>query len=37
MERTEAEYRRLFGRYGFRLNRVIRAATDIWLVEDVAA
>jgi hypothetical protein len=35
MERTEAEYRRLFAAHGFRLTRVVPTATDISVVEGV--
>ena len=33
LERTEAEYRRLFADHGFRLTRVVPTATDIAVVE----
>jgi hypothetical protein len=35
LERTEAEYRRLFADHGFRLNRVVPTAGDISVVEGV--
>jgi hypothetical protein len=37
LERTEAEYRRLFAAHGFRLTRVVPTATDISVVEGVPA
>ena len=37
LERTEAEYRRLFANHGFRLTRVVPTATDISVVEGVPA
>jgi O-methyltransferase domain len=37
LERTEAEYRRLFAAHGFRLTRVVPTAGDISMVEGVPA
>jgi hypothetical protein len=37
LERTEAEYRRLFAAHGFRLTRVVPTAGDISVVEGVPA
>jgi hypothetical protein len=37
LERTEAEYRRLFAAHGFRLTRVVPTAADVSVVEGVAA
>jgi hypothetical protein len=37
LERTEAEYRRLFAGHGFRLTRVVPTAGDISVVEGVLA
>jgi hypothetical protein len=37
LERTEAEYRRLFADHGFRLTRVVPTAGDISVVEGVPA
>jgi hypothetical protein len=37
LERTEAEYRRLFAAHGFRLTRVAPAAGDVSVVEGVPA
>ena len=37
LERTEAEYRRLFAAHGFRLNRVVPTATEISVIEGVPA
>jgi hypothetical protein len=37
VERTEAEYRRLFAAHGFRLTRVVPAAGDVSVVEGRAA
>jgi hypothetical protein len=37
LERTEAEYRRLFAAYGFRLTRVVPTAGDISVIEGVPA
>ena len=37
LERTEAEYRRLFAAHGFRLTRVVPTAGDASVVEGVPA
>jgi hypothetical protein len=37
LERTEAEYRRLFAAHGFRLTRVVPTASDISVIEGVPA
>jgi O-methyltransferase domain len=37
LERTEAEYRRLFAAHGFRLTRIVPTAGDISVVEGVPA
>jgi hypothetical protein len=37
LERTEAEYRRLFAAHGFRLTRVVPTAGDISVIEGVPA
>jgi hypothetical protein len=37
LERTEAEYRRLFAAHGFRLTRSLPTAGDISVVEGVPA
>jgi hypothetical protein len=37
LERTEAEYRRLFAAHGFRLTRVVPTAGDVSVVEGVPA
>jgi hypothetical protein len=37
LERTKAEYRRLFAAHGFRLTRVVPTAGDISVVEGVPA
>ena len=37
VERTEAEYRRLFSAHGFRLSQVVPAVGDVSVVEGVAA
>jgi hypothetical protein len=37
LERTEAEYRRLFAAHGFRLTRVVPTAGEISVVEGVPA
>jgi hypothetical protein len=37
LERTEAEYRRLFINHGFRLTRVVRTSGDISIIEGVPA
>ena len=37
LERTEAEYRRLFAAHGFRLTRVVPTAAEVSVVEAVPA
>ena len=37
LERTEAEYRRLFADHGFRVTRVVPTAGEISVVEGVPA
>ena len=37
LERTEAEYRRLFADHGFRLSRAVPTAGEISVVEGVPA
>jgi hypothetical protein len=37
LERTEAEYRRLFADHGFRLNRVVPTSGDVSVIEGLPA